>query len=232
MSDASSRPTQRIVGPMIKPVENQLTKALSCIGQEFRENELAYLALTQKPEHVLRDRVAFALHRALSKNSQELRVCREWKRIDLAVLDGGAPLVLVETKAFYSFDLLNKDFVKTYLGPMGLVAKDIKKACDTAAKHAGRDCLSSASFYSLIFCINPLVLSDNKFCHCIKYFNKMRNYHNGKQKLKYSHATRLVCGELKKLQLAYGGKIKAGKAFDVEVELFQWLFHSGPQFTR
>jgi hypothetical protein len=71
----------------------------------FGPNELAYLALTSKPEFAVRDKLAFYLHNALSEN--EYIVAREWKRSDLVVLLAGKPQVIVELKAMYHFNVLN-----------------------------------------------------------------------------------------------------------------------------
>lgn len=84
-----------------------LNEALSALGAEFKDNELAYLALTSKPEFVIRDRLAFKLF------EQKFVVAREWNRIDLAILvDRGAhevtPEVLLQLKAKSSFRLLYK----------------------------------------------------------------------------------------------------------------------------
>ncbi len=68
------------------------------VSRAFDPGELAYLALTSKPEGAIRDRLAWALY------LDGRRVAREWReRCDLAVLDDdGEPLALIEFKATYS----------------------------------------------------------------------------------------------------------------------------------
>jgi hypothetical protein len=79
-----------------------LTTELAGLGERFATNELAYLALTSKPEHAVRDRLAFALHEKLAPDTL---VAREWFRTDLAILRRPAePVLLVELKSIYSFD--------------------------------------------------------------------------------------------------------------------------------
>jgi hypothetical protein len=76
---------------------------LSQITTDFAKNELAYLALTSKAELPLRDRVAWRLQVALGESYV---VSREWRRADIAVLRGDAPLLQIEAKALYGFDVL------------------------------------------------------------------------------------------------------------------------------
>ena len=82
-------------------MRGELEKALSNVGRDFEEDQLAFLALTSKPELQIRDALAWRLHRALP----DLIVSREWRRTDLAVLDrAGNPLMLLEAKAMATFD--------------------------------------------------------------------------------------------------------------------------------
>jgi hypothetical protein len=70
---------------------------VTALGEvRFERNELAYLALTSKPELHLRDRLAWRLHCALPG----VRVAREWRRTDLAIFPAdGVPVAVVELKA-------------------------------------------------------------------------------------------------------------------------------------
>ena len=67
----------------MKSMRGELEKALSNVGRDFEEDQLAFLTLTSKPELQIRDALAWHLHRALP----DLIVSREWRRTDLAVLD-------------------------------------------------------------------------------------------------------------------------------------------------
>jgi hypothetical protein len=78
-----------------------LLTSLVSAASSFDDSELSYLALTSKPEHAIRDRLAWALVRS------GYRVAREWRsRCDLAVLgqDGNAT-VAIELKASYTHDV-------------------------------------------------------------------------------------------------------------------------------
>lgn len=68
---------------MPRPLSRQvLLDGLTAAAASFDPGELPYLALTSKAEHVVRDRLAWAL------STGGYRVAREWRaRGDLAVLD-------------------------------------------------------------------------------------------------------------------------------------------------
>jgi hypothetical protein len=95
------------VGPteQLTSIEETLRASLSSVRTTFAANELAYLALTSKVELPIRDRLAWRLQEAIG---QSLVVSREWRRADLAVLRHDTPLVQIEAKAMYAFDVLSK----------------------------------------------------------------------------------------------------------------------------
>src|SRR3954447_11031963 len=84
-----------------------LRDELARLGRRFERDELAFLALTSKIELPIRDRLAYSLYQRLD----ECLVAREWKRVDLAVLsdDGKTPVMLLEAKALFTFDLIGDD---------------------------------------------------------------------------------------------------------------------------
>ena len=81
----------------------QLAQCLERAAKTFAPGELAYLALTSKIDRPLQDRLAWSLRTQLPA----LVVSREWRNTDIAVLsaDGRSPMVLLEAKARYSFDV-------------------------------------------------------------------------------------------------------------------------------
>src|SRR5690348_7326338 len=88
--------------------DQEIAEAASEAFGAFALGELAYLALTSKIEHPIRDRMAFYLHSKFSGAGSI--VAREWKRVDLAVIaSDGKPSCLVELKACYTFDALEKE---------------------------------------------------------------------------------------------------------------------------
>lgn len=89
-----------------------LEAALLKACASFAPGELAYLALTSKPELPIRDRLAWVLH----ASAPGVIAAREWAastakaRTDLAVLDEAThePLGLIEVKAAYTFDFADE----------------------------------------------------------------------------------------------------------------------------
>ena len=100
-----------------------LLQELRDLADEVDADELAYLAATSKVELPVRDRFAWRLHRRLEPHG--LTVAREWKRADLAVLDGATVVAVLEAKALYAFDLL-REAQRTRDGT--LIAGDMAKA--------------------------------------------------------------------------------------------------------
>ncbi len=81
-------------------MRQRITEGLERLG--FEPDELAYLALTSKPEFQVRDRLAWRLHQVLDGG---LLVAREWRRCDLAILEGDKPIALIEFKATHTSDV-------------------------------------------------------------------------------------------------------------------------------
>ena len=90
----------------------------------YNPDKLVYFALTSKIEFQLRDRIAFHLY---NKFREKYIVTREWKKCDLAILDKESlkPLFLIECKACYGFDLINKGTLKEYVTAIN---KDFEKS--------------------------------------------------------------------------------------------------------
>lgn len=74
-----------------------LLDVLNRLSDGFEPDELAYLALTSKPEFVIRDATAFQLYRQLTPKG--LLVAREWRHSDIAILENDAPAAIVELKS-------------------------------------------------------------------------------------------------------------------------------------
>ncbi len=103
----------------------QLAEWLEAAAASIDPGELAYLALTSKIERPLQDRLAWLLHIRLPG----WVVSREWRAIDIAILSAGAesPLVLLEAKAMYSFDVAWEHRAGAATYPR-LMQQDIAKA--------------------------------------------------------------------------------------------------------
>ena len=103
--------------------KNELNTIISNIGSTFKDDELAFLAVTSKIELPLRDKIAFELQ---NKYSNKI-ICREWtnsqtgKRTDLAILNKeGEVECVIEFKAHS--DMIN---IRQYVASM---KNDIEKS--------------------------------------------------------------------------------------------------------
>lgn len=84
--------------------KQDLINIIGSLKTDFSLDELAFLALTSKAESVLRDAISYRLHIGSEIPKCKL-ICKEWKRIDLAVIDpSGTPEILIEFKAHSSID--------------------------------------------------------------------------------------------------------------------------------
>ena len=100
-------------------IEFEIKKGLGNVSGAFQKDELAFLALTSKPELQFRDRLAFQLYEQLR---DRITVAREWKRVDLAFLNGNEPQALIQLKARSLFK-----FISESPSIEKIARKDIKK---------------------------------------------------------------------------------------------------------
>ena len=188
--------------------------------EDFRPDELAYLALTSKIELPIRDRLAFRLRQRLLE-SNDLALAREWKKFDLAVVtDASEVRLLLEAKAMYSFDLFSSSISKF----VRECSRDLRKL-----REAGANSPTSPTLLTLALVTHP---------HCpgaiplhwkgvVKYFAGVRR-----------SATRSISDVTQEISrhfrppdfpLFASGKIDAGLAFGTEVSVVYALFgpHNG-----
>jgi hypothetical protein len=195
-----------------------LLGALDEVAASYAPGELAYLALTSKPEHAIRDRMAWALHTRLPG----CVVAREWNsphgRIDLAVLDesGTSPLALLEIKAAYTFDFTSEDLgsARSYRTK---VAADLVKA--TAALHMR----PGSAAYALLLLTHPLGTPDQGGT-AVKYLNGIRSSLRAQEEAALrAKARRAVTASLGSLGPLHHGALEGGHAFGTEVHILYWL---------
>lgn len=210
-------------------IHNKLTSCLSKLNSEldnikdgFRENELAYLALTSKAEMPIRDKLAYLLHKSFE--DKDISVCREWNnpnrpeklRTDLAIIQNEQPLALIELKAMYSFDVIND---KTFARFKRMLQEDISKniVCASDKEHC----------YVLLLVTHPILncsISDD-LKSVIKYQASMnRAFSNRLYK-----SGDLRTETINKLTTAFGEEpkvLRGGSAFGIEVEVFYLLMNS------
>lgn len=204
---------------MIHIQTRHIVENLERAAESFAPDELAYLALTSKIERPLQDRLAWSLHTRLP----HCIVSREWKRTDIAVLDGQAaePLVLIEAKAMYTFDVAG-DAVPNTARYVERLRLDIAKANEL--DHKG-----TADIYALALVTHPHGIPQ-KFEGVIKYWAAIAS------SLRQSdpNALRRVAAEtmarrLPTLGPMTSGSLDGGQAFGVEVAVDWWLVGPVPR---
>lgn len=135
---------------------------ISTLEKKFQTDELAFLALTSKIENVLRDKIAFELHKELSKNKI---ICREWTnkkatklKSDLAILNmNSEPELIIEFKAHSS------------ISGIGEWAKPIQKDYEK-----NRKLYNDAEIITILFAnFIDQIPSNQIFNHSIKYYEKL-----------------------------------------------------------
>lgn len=192
---------------------DQLAECLEAAAASFAPGELAYLALTSKIERPLQDRLAWCLHNRLPG----LVVSREWRTTDIAVLSARAesPLVLLEAKAMYSFDVAWEHRASASAYPR-LMQQDIAKA--RALDPHGR-----ADVYALGLVTHPHG-SPRNLPGVIKYLdhiNRALNTASPEDLQLMSAAT--MRQALTPLGQVRSGNLPGGTAFGAEVTIGYWL---------
>lgn len=145
--------------------ESIITDIIRNIGNEYDENELAYLCLTSKVENPLRDKIAFQLHKQLSEKKL---VCREWtnkraqkNKSDIAILDINDDNVecIIEFKAHSSIQGISE-----WLKEM---EEDISKAKEVSS--------NNTEIFFVLFVNNLERMPEGKhFEHSVKYHGNLQ----------------------------------------------------------
>lgn len=174
----------------------------------FAENELAFLALTSKIEGAVRDRLAYGLHGEVGHQDGRL-VCREWKRRDLAVIRSGDAELLVEFKAYYTFDILREDHPWQ---------KEIELDFKKMAKVATRD----TEQFAILLLHHLHAVPDESVAHAIKYLPIIRKGNAAKHTLE--QAGEKIC---RVFECCASQPLVAGTAFGTEVTVGYWLLRGG-----
>lgn len=193
-------------------LEKILVETIAGMGDAFAPNELAYLASTTKIELPFRDRLAYLLHRRLE--SDKLHVVREWRRVDLAILDAsGSPVCLLELKAMYTFDAIGSS-VEPFIAAM---AADEEKASRLAVRGTAVYTMLLASHRS--GAVNPEL-------------HEMVKYHGGINKAIIQHGSAAALRQLAEdsvqaalagRDIAAAGAITGGDGFGHQVDILYWL---------
>lgn len=189
----------------------KIIKSVEKISSSFQENELAYLSLTSKIEHLMRDRTAFVLCQLLENFYV---VSREYKRIDLVILEKDKkdfnPIIAVQFKAYYTFDFQTKEGAEKF---NKLIQEDFEKSQEKCP---------GSQYFSILFCVHPTSRVDN-------YPEKIINYKKGINRAFSNKTEKEILEKAEKVINGFDfivektGIIKGGSAFDVKVNVFYWV---------
>ncbi len=200
----------------MRPVRETVTAALSCLGEEFTPDSLAYLALTSKDERLLCGALSRRLHGQFYDDAETL-VRREWpvpgntrKRVDVAVLRAGKPVALIEAKAAMSFDLV-KGTGRGF--PVPKVVEDIGKL---------RGIDAAEERFALLFVTNTKQVPSDEHDAALPYAEERRR-HGVIDEPRMMAGFRRFLGAVGYLPVVDWGRVAGGVAFGVEVDVLYWL---------
>lgn len=189
-------------------MEKLLADSLGSINGEFREDELAYLALTTKIEHPFRDCWAFSLQRILPAS---FIAAREWRRTDIAIIEEQSPRVLIELKAMYTFDV-------------ALDMEGISGFCEAME----RDEVKAGSLAEPSTDIYPVLLATHPLSDVSRYYEGIIKYWQGINRALrlFSSSTAVADAAIeavdKKLAaktVVRSGTLKGGSSLGIEIEV-------------
>lgn len=187
--------------------QSLLLDILNQLSTNFEMDELAYLALTSKPEFVIRDAIAFQLYRQLKP--QGLLVAREWWHSDIAILENDTPVAIIELKSMYTFDASKAGYQRA-------VVADIEKARGVANE--------GTQVFALLLVTHPSGVVDTKFSNVVKYINPLNKaYTMSTSDALRENASNVLpnwCSE----GVATTGFINGGFAFGVQVYVDFFLY--------
>jgi hypothetical protein len=202
-----------------------IVAAIESAGQSFQEGELAFLALTSKVERPLLDRIAYQLH--LSLEGRQLVVAREYPisakiRADVAVLRGNAIVAVLEAKAMYTADCTRE----------GGLRREYSDLLDADLKRYDGITAASLQVYCLLFGTHPLAPPPPGLKRVVKYsqllVQSFKTHHTGPAILKIVEAN---LGRFLRPESRFAtGKLSAGVAFGIPVELWWWLYADHPDW--
>ena len=188
----------------------RVADTMESLGQEFSQDELAYLALTSKVELPIRDRLAYSLHWRFG-NGDSILVSREWKKVDLAIIVDQRPSLLLEAKAMYILNIWDGYRDKLLNG----VRKDLM---DLKNKYPN-DNIEKMLLVLATDCNGfPGENMDDavKYAYAIRRYNRVNRGEN-----EIYRAAREMFGEFEHFS---SGRITGGRAFGMEASVYYWLF--------
>ena len=203
---------------MNSPWSRRVADTMASLGQEFAQDELAYLALTSKVENPIRDRLAYLLHQKYGEEGN-IFVAREWtepkkitgvgiERVDIAIIDEEKrPLLLLEITAMYnSYNL----FKRNQQGFPDKVRKDVEKLKRYPSKYK----LEKIA----------MILVPNHTNSCPRDLEGVIKYRLWNHTIRCKGELRKAIKSNFKFKHFDSGCVVGGRAFGIGVDVHYWLF--------
>ena len=212
-------------------------RALEAFSTLCNGDEFAYLALTSKPEFVVRDQVAAYLHRHLPAS---YGVAREWRppgkskkgdpswRSDLAILnvspDPATPAVLLEVKSCYSFDAVKGEAARERF-PAAAVTNDVLKSYEYADPET--------IVMALLIVVHPRAPVPESHFQVVKFATTINSKlaKHGEQPLAAA-AHEFLDARLSKIAPVFSsGLLSSGRTFGIPTDTHYWLLGPAKQWN-
>ena len=197
-------------------IEDTIEKTISKVAESFDKDELAYLALTSKVESPVQDKWAFLLHKELFP---KYLVAREWKRVDIAILDGKTPKALIELSAMYTCD--------AFLSYSNEIIKKLKRD----EKNAEKLFPECKNIYTVLLMTHPYSHFPKKLTP-LKYepiVNAAYNKGKMRENIEPTEAKEEMDKRLNRKSIIKTGELKSGVAFDIKTSIFYWIIKAKRQ---
>ena len=201
--------------------EQSLVSALSNIQDKFHTGELAYCVLTGGAESAVRDKLSFTMQRQFVTNNEYYIASKEWRRIDLCVIDLSEGLVqtVIQIKACYTHDFLLGHAWSKYLRFAG---EDNRKAGKQIRKYSP---MSDPDYYHLLL-VSDTMEVPNATKGIITYENGIRRVfkkfaeEKSRRKILIDRVTELFS----EYPVVIADVIDAGEEFRLRVNVHYWLW--------
>jgi hypothetical protein len=140
-----------------------------------------------------------------------LLVCREWKRVDLAIIKDSSPILMLEVKAVYSFDVLTDRTPHTY---PDMMLQDVRKV----APHRK----DGTEVFTLLLVTHPHSAPEAQYRDAVKYLPDVVRH--AKRNVPLAEADTEITRRLADHPRAASGVIEGGTALGMRVSIAYWLF--------
>lgn len=191
--------------------------ALVRVPEKFKENELAYLSLTSKNESIIRN--AFCI----DYFHQGKILAREYNRIDAVYFEEDNVKEMYEFTSMYTKDIADKaKFNKNSKSYFSKILRDLDKNAKYRTENTDE--------YIILISTHPKQKIKNEYRHFVKYMGDL-NKATDKWMKNNNDFTEMIAEAHNTLREYFPDYqyymdhcvIKAGKAFDCEVEIYFWI---------